>query len=361
MTEERGSKTGRRGFMKEIAAIGGAAAMVGSALNFGAPSAAAAQEGTPEWSKQIGLELYTVRDTMLDQKTYIGTLEKVAGLGYKEVEPAGGYAGLEPKDFRALLDRLGLSMPSTHSGATEGPDLEKQLQGFQTMGIKYCEISAPRGQGRGTPGAAGRGPGRALAPGAYYNPGNGTTYNSFTETTAFGPYQPPVSLESVKQRAAQLNEYGKIAQKFGIKMLVHNHTGEFEKLTDSPKSTYDVLLAETDPELVTMQLDVGWANIAGVNVSELFKQHPGRFELWHIKDVVGLKTVNPSLSPNQRTASMAFVPVGAGQIDYKAVFAGAKEAGLKHFCVEQDNAASWGDSMAAARVSCDALARMLAA
>jgi sugar phosphate isomerase/epimerase len=359
MTEERGSKTDRRSFMKDIAAIGGAVAVSGSAFNFDTLSAAGAQSGTPDWPRQIGLELYTVRDTMLDQKSYISTLEKVAAIGYKEVEPAGGYADLAPKDFRALLDRLGLSMPSTHSGATEGPDLEKQLDGFQMMGIKYCEISAPRGQGRGAAGAAGRGPGRALAPGAYYNPGNGITYNSFVETTAFGPYQPPVSLESVKQRAAQLNEHGKIAQKFGIKMLVHNHTGEFEKLTDSPKSTYDVLLAETDPELVTMQLDIGWANIAGVNVFDLFKDHPGRFELWHIKDVVGLKTVNPSLSPNQRTASMAFAPVGAGQIDYKAVFTSAKQAGLKHFCVEQDNAASWGDSMAAARVSCDALRKML--
>jgi sugar phosphate isomerase/epimerase len=348
--------------MKEVAAMGGSAIFAGSALGFAEPVVArAAQAAAPDLSKQIGLELYTVRDNMLDQKTYISTLEKVAAMGYKEVEPAGGYAGLAPKDFRALLDRLGISMPSTHSGATEGPDLESQLDGFQTMGIKYCEISPARAQGRGTPEGSGPGPGRALAPGAYYNPGNGITYNSFIEATAFGPYQPPVSLDSVKQRAAQLNEHGKIAQKFGIKMLVHNHTGEFEKLTDSPKTTYDVLLAETDPDLVSMQLDVGWAYIAGINVFDLFKDHPGRFELWHIKDVVGLKTVNPALTPNQRTASMAFVPVGAGQIDYKAVFAGARQAGLKHFCVEQDNAASWGDSFAAARVSYAALAKMLSA
>jgi sugar phosphate isomerase/epimerase len=360
MTQQQG--TDRRTFMKDIAVMGGAALAAGSALNLGAVSAASAQAAsTPDWSKQIGLELYTVRDTMLDSKTYISTLEKVAALGYKEVEPAGGYAGLEPKDFRALLDRLGLSMPSTHSGATEGSDLEKQLDGFRTMGIKYCEISAPRAPGAGGAAAAGRGPGRALAPGAYYNQGDGIIYNSFTQSTAFGPYQPPVSLDSVQQRAAQLNQHGKIAQKFGIKMLVHNHTGEFEKLTDSPKSTYDVLLAETDPELVTMQLDIGWTYISGINIFDLFKDHPGRFELWHIKDVVGLKTVNPSLSPYHRTPSMAFVPVGAGQIDYKEVFTGAKQSGMKHFCVEQDNAASWGDSMAAARVSYEALAKILTA
>ena len=92
----------------------------------------------------------------------------------------------------------------------------------------------------------------ATSAGAYYNPGTGVTRNSFTETEAFGPYQPAVTMESVKQRAAQLNANGKIARKFGMKILVHNHTGEFEKLIDNDQTTYDVLLSETDPELVTM-------------------------------------------------------------------------------------------------------------
>jgi hypothetical protein len=71
-----------------------------------------------------------------------GRARKVAGIGYKEIEPAGGYGNLSPKEFRALLDRLGLSMPSTHSGASgAGLELEKQLEGFQTMGIKYTTIS----------------------------------------------------------------------------------------------------------------------------------------------------------------------------------------------------------------------------
>ena len=348
----------RRTFMKEVAMLGGTAMLASSAANFGESPVLAGQTApAADWSKQIGLELYTVRDLMLDQKSYISTLEKVAEMGYKEVEPAGGYAGLEPKNFRALLDRLGLIMPSTHSGASgTGDDLQKQLEGFQIMGLKYTEISA------GGRGGAGRGPGgggRALAPGAYYNAGNGVTYNSFTQSTAFGPYQPAVTLESVKQRTAQLNANGKMLQKFGMKTFVHNHTGEFEKLSDSDKTTYDVILAETDPALVAMQLDVGWAYVSGVNVFDLFKKAPGRFELWHIKDMVGLNTVNSALSPNARTSSMAFVPVGAGQLDFKPVFAQAKLAGLKHYCVEQDDAASWGDSLAAARVSREGLSKML--
>jgi sugar phosphate isomerase/epimerase len=332
----------RRTFLGRAAAVGGAA------LFGGGVSQTLAQAGpAADWKEQIGLELYTVRDLMTAD--FEGVLAKVAQIGYREVEPASGYNNMEPKQFRAMLDRYGLRMPSTHSGAVGiGSALEKQLEGFQIMGIKYTEISAEGGR-----------PGRALAPGAYYNPHTGVTHNSFTETTAFGPYQPPVKIESVKQRAGQVNASGKIAQKFGMKILVHNHTGEFEKLTDSEQTTYDVLLAETDPELVTMQIDIAWAAIAGMDVIEMFRKNPGRYELWHIKDVVGLKTVNRSLSPNARVSNMAFVPVGAGQLDYKPIFANAKLAGLKHFCVEQDNAASWGDSLAAARVSCRNLRAIL--
>jgi len=353
----------RREFLKDAVTTGSAGVMAAVAAKSGAFGAAAEAQGaaTTDWSKQIGLELYTVRDLMVDQKSYISTLEKVAAMGYREVEAATGYAGLAPKDFRALLDRLGLKMPSTHSNASgTGSELEKQLEGFQIMGIQYTEV-APAGVATGG-GQVFHGPdGKPLPPGSYYNPGNGITYNSFKQSTAFGPYQPPVTLESVKQRAAQLNANGKILKKFEMKTFVHNHTGEFEKLSDSDRTTYDVLLAETDPDLVTMQLDIGWANVAGINVLELFRKNPGRFELWHIKDMVGLKTVNQSLPPNQRTSSMAFVPVGAGQLDFAPFFSQAKLAGLKHFCVEQDDAASWGDSLAAARVSCDALMKMLKA
>ncbi len=91
----------------------------------------------------------------------------------------------------------------------------------------------------------------------------------------------------------------------------------------------------------------------------MFKAHPGRFELWHIKDVFGLKKVNPALGPNARVSSMTFVPVGTGHIDWKPYFAQAQLAGLKHFVVEQDNAAVWGDSLAAARVSYTNLAAIL--
>jgi sugar phosphate isomerase/epimerase len=288
---------------------------------------------SPDWRKQVGLELFTVRD--LTQKDYQGTLEKVAEIGYKEVEPAGGYGGLSPKDFRALLDRLGLAMPSTHSAAREGPDLEKELEGFQVMGLKYIEIGGGGGRGRG---AAGPAPTAAAAQPA----------------AARGP-RPPQTEEAVKRQVDQLNKHGEIAKKFGMKMLVHNHTQEFAFVEGSDKlRPYDILLAQTDPALVAMQLDIGWASVAGQNILGMFHKNPGRFELWHVKDVKGLKDGPPQ---DLRTAKL--VPVGIGEIDYKAIFKNADLAGMKHYCVEQDNAAESGDALAAARTSYQNLIRML--
>src|SRR4051812_23659905 len=163
------SATDRRSFVKGVAAAVSGLAVTGRAPElFGAAVRTAATPFTragpaPNWADQIGLELYTVRD--VTAKDYVGTLEKLARIGYKEIEPAGGYGNLSPKQFRALLDRLGLKMPSTHSGVTVGTDaeMEKQLAGFHVMGIEYSSLAEPRPAGRGnsgggaTSGAAGTG------------------------------------------------------------------------------------------------------------------------------------------------------------------------------------------------------------
>ena len=83
----------------------------------------------------------------------------------------------------------------------------------------------------------------------------------------------------------------------------------------------------------------------------MFRKHPGRFELWHVKDARGIKYMTPQMKQSERQSSAMLVPVGLGEVNYKPIFASAELAGLKHYCVEQDNAADWGDSVAAARVS----------
>ncbi len=288
----------------------------------------------PDWKKQAGLELFTVRDLLA--KDFDGTLARVAEIGYREVEPVG-YNNLDPKAFRALLDKYGLTAPSTHAGATAGPGLEKELEGHRLMGILYTEVrSAPAGGG-----TAGRGRGAGRGAGAAPQP------------------RPRLSVEAVKRTAEQYNEHGRITKKFGMKILIHNHTQEFELLDDSKHTEYDILLAETDPALVAMQLDIGWASVAGQNILEMFRKSPGRYELWHVKDAVGMNGIDPKLTPNERRAKTRLVPVGQGEIDYKAIFAKASDAGLKHYAIEQDNAADSGDSLASAKACYEGLLKLL--
>ncbi|MEO7145465.1 MAG: sugar phosphate isomerase/epimerase, partial [Bryobacteraceae bacterium] len=308
----------RRTFFKEAAAYAG---------GFFALGGTAACAASRDWKNHIGLELYTVRN--LTAKDYPGTLAKVAAIGYKEVEPVD-YGGMTPEQYRAMLDRLGLTAPSTHAGAAEGPGLEKELEGFRVMGIEYTEIHAARRVPASRPAAGARRP----APRAQ------------TE-------------ESVKRTAEEANRHGAAAKKFGMKILIHNHTMEFSPLEgNKSKTPYDILLAETDPSLVAMQLDIGWATVAGKNILEMFHENPGRFPLWHVKDAKGIKAMTPEMPQRERQRAAQLVPVGEGEIDYKTIFENADLAGLKHFCVEQDNAIQ-GDSIAAARTSFENLRRIL--
>src|SRR3954451_15426529 len=146
MNIESMSARPRRDFLKSMTGLGGAALIAGSLGE-------ALAQAAPDWTKHIGLELFTVRDAM--QQDYEGVLAKIASYGYKEVEPAGGYNNMQPKEFRAMLDRYGLSMPSTHSGLPPGDDVETRLEGARVMGLKYIENLGGGGGGRG------RGPGAA--------------------------------------------------------------------------------------------------------------------------------------------------------------------------------------------------------
>ena len=302
--------TNRRDFLKS------------STLALLAANAAAAAD----WKKQVGLQLYTVRD--LFDKDPEGTLAKVAEIGIKEVEPTS-FGNLQAKEFRALLDRYGLRAPSTHVAAAAGPNFEKDLEDRRIIGMQYTAVRGEAGAGRAS-----------AAPGA-------------------SPQRRGPTVESVKRSSAQMNEYGKVARKFGIKILIHNHTQEFELLDDGKTTEFDIQLAETDPSLVTLQLDIGWASVAGQNIVEMFRKHSGRFELWHVKDATGIRGADPKATPNARRQAAKLTPVGEGDVDYKTIFANAQLAGLKHFYIEQDNAAQNGDSMAAAKTSYQNLLKVL--
>jgi len=244
--------------------------------------------------KYIGLQLYTVRDAM--QKDPTGTLTKVAQIGYNSVEGATytgsqKFYGMDPKTFSKLLKQKGLIMPSSHYRLGEektngGEDVkgtllhdwDKAVDDASAVGIKYMVCAYLSDKERG-------------------------------------------GLDHYKYVAEQLNKAGERTKKSGIQLCYHNH--DFEFASQENQLPYDILLNQTDKNLVKMEMDIYWVRKAGQDPITLFNQHPGRFPLWHVKDM-------------DNTPKQEFTEVGNGVIDFKEIFAQKNKAGMKYFFVEQD-------------------------
>ena len=349
----------RRTFLHTVAAIGAGALAAGCArqmpAGMAASGATASNGSLASFHDRIGLQLFTVRDRFPND--YAGTLLSVAKIGYKEVQPTIGYGTHTLPQIKEYLDRAGLVAPTTHVSPPSGPELEPTLDAYAAIGHHYTTVNLGGDRRGGGAGAAGGRPGSAPAGAA---PAAGSAPPPAGETRAPRPAPARQTLDAAKRTAQQLNDIGRVTQKHGIKVIVHNHTIEFEPLADSSQRPYDVLLAETDPSLVAMELDIGWATVAGQNALELFKQAPGRFEIWHVKDIVGLAALNGLPNQTERQRAARIVPLGEGEIDYRPIFAQASLAGMKHFYVEQDSAPQSGDSLAAAATSYRNLAKILA-
>jgi sugar phosphate isomerase/epimerase len=118
-----------------------------------------------------------------------------------------------------------------------------------------------------------------------------------------------------------LNKAGELCKKYGVRLNYHNHEFEFEQFEG--QVAYHVMLKELDPKLVGMEMDLYWMHVANQSPVEYFEKYPGRFEQWHVKDM-------DKTNPKQQ------VDVGTGRIDFKSIFAKAKQSGLKHFYIEQE-------------------------
>lgn len=227
---------------------------------------------------RIGVQLYTVRDRM--ERDVEATLRDVAALGYREVETAGLFERT-PGEFRAILDRHGLSSPAGHVPIDAlRQNLDATLSAAQTLGQRWAVVP----------------------------------WLAEAERTP----------EGYRRVAADLNRFGRAAAERGMRVAYHNHEWEFAPLAGGGTG-YDILLADTDPALVDMELDLFWAVHAGQDPIALFAAHPGRFPLCHVKDMVGIG------------GERRMVAVGEGEIDFAAIFARSEEAGLVHFFVEHDH------------------------
>jgi sugar phosphate isomerase/epimerase len=129
-------------------------------------------------------------------------------------------------------------------------------------------------------------------------------------------------LDHYKYVAEQLNKAGETCRKSGIQLCYHNH--DFEFIAQDEKLPFDILLNNTDKSLLKLELDLYWVSKAGHDPIALFSRHPGRFPLWHVKDM-------------DNTPKKAFTEVGNGVINFRKIFTQANKAGLQYFFVEQDS------------------------
>jgi len=272
--------TTRRGFIQSTAALSAAVFVKGPLTTFKA-------------APLIGLQLYTVRDAMALDPT--GTLAKVANIGYNSVEDATytgtqKFYGMDALTFKKVLNDNGLVVPSGHYRLGEETDKgaivngtilhewQKSVDDAAAVGLKYMVCAYLSDKERG-------------------------------------------SLDQYKKLAEIFNKAGETCKKSGIQFCYHNHNFEFEAQTNV--FPYDVLLDNTDKNLVKMELDLYWVKKAGMDPMALFAKHPGRFPLWHVKDMA-------------KTADQTFAEVGNGIIDFKTIFQHQQLAGMKYFFVEQD-------------------------
>lgn len=239
--------------------------------------------------KNVGIQLYTLREQIPNDVK--GVIEKVANAGYKEVETYGysakdGYWGMDAKSFKDLLKANGLTSPSGHFGFDD----------FITSGNK--ELLKPLIDG-------------AAAIDNHY----------FTIAHIGEPLRK--TLEDYKKITQRLNEAAELVKQAGMKLAYHNHAFELDK-HEGGVTGYETMLNGTNKDLISFEMDLYWIVRSGNDPVAFFNKYPGRFVMWHVKD---MDKANNTINTE----------VGAGTIDFKNIYKHAKQSGLEHLIVEQEN------------------------
>lgn len=241
----------------------------------------------------FGLQLYSIRDVL--EQDLKGNMQKLAEMGYKEVESYPGkdghYYGMSPMDFSNMLKDAGLTLVSSHFGSgTKGGESVSWERASLTQNFDaLVEQAAKTGQ-------------RYL------------TCSSLHESLRSTP-------EEIKNTATLFNQAGEKCRDAGMVFAYHNHAFEFDKVGDIV--LYDYLLENTDPELVKFELDMYWVVRGNQDIKGYLNKYPNRFPLGHVKDM--------SKEDESQNAVL-----GTGTIDYADILKTAKKQGMKHFFVEQE-------------------------
>lgn len=230
--------------------------------------------------KNIGLQLYTFRNELA--KDAAGTLKAIAGLGITQIESAvsskGHYYGYSPKDMQQACKDLGMHLRSGHVQIND--QWQQTINEAVASGQEYliCSTMPTTGQ----------------------------------------------TVDNYRRVADTFNKAGEDCKKANIKFGYHNHDYEFD--SDKGQVLYDVLMDNTEPGLVHMELDLGWVVAAGKNPLHYFNKYPGRFPLWHLKDM--------------DLAKKHSVEFGKGSLNIAAMIKAKKQSGLHYFFIEQEEYAS---------------------
>ncbi len=264
--------------LRRAVAVAAAAALPAAAL--AAPTMAATPTDPdafwPIPADQIGVASYTIRDQMAEDPQ--GTLNALAECGIENIEPSGRggrFHGLTADELAPLLANAGISARSIGVSLNDlTDDTAGVIAQAQALGATYARFSG----------------------------GSNWTLDQYRET------------------AEVLNEVGATLAESGITLAYHNHGWEFE-IEEDGVTAYDVLLDETDPDYVAMELDVYWSASVGVDAADLFREHPGRFPLVHVKDMA---------------EDGSFADVGEGILDFQEMFALRDVAGIEWYLIEHD-------------------------
>lgn len=286
------NKSSRRDFLR-ISATGALGALVLAQYACKTAGKTVPEEKAIDLKSLLALQLYTIRDAMAVDVP--GSLKQVSDIGFKYLELAGyadrKFYGMEPADFKKLVNDLGMEILSSHTNVeAEGITLENakiMAEDHAKLNVKYC----------------------------------------------VQPWVVPEArtVESYKKMVQDWNTVGKIMKEHGIQFGYHNHNFEFANL-DGTVPYFDIIMPGLDKDLVIMELDLFWTIKAGQSPIDLFNKYPGRFELWHMKDMFTSEA--PKFTTDGETD---FAPVGAGIMNFKDIIAAREVAGMKYMIVEQDS------------------------
>ncbi|MDF2923442.1 MAG: xylose isomerase [Paenibacillaceae bacterium] len=243
---------------------------------------------------QVGIQLYTLRDET--KNDFLGTIRKVADMGYKAVEFAG-FFGVPARELRKFLDDLGLAAPSAHIGinftdlAAMEEGLKEQIEYSQELGLEYI-------------------------------------------VTPYSPFSEVPTEEELEQRILYLTKAAELVKAAGLKYGYHNHAFEF-KLVNG-ETIMDQFLTRIPAELLFAEFDLGWVHKGGQRPVDYVKKYAGRVPLVHIKDF---------------GEGRNDTEVGNGDVDFKSVFAIAEDAGIEYYIVEQEQFVS--SPLESAKISLD--------